>query len=134
MVSWGLPLEEAEDPLLPSSCIVPSSVSPSPSPSPMAKKEETKRNLTQILREIPHYQDVVFEPLRMAETFSPTIELPPGVNTENPYSLFSLFFSEDLIGLLSSNTNKYAKAKNAGQSGREWHKLPLQMLRSFLPS
>jgi hypothetical protein len=108
-----LPLGEAEGPQLHSSSIAPSSPSPSP-PPPSPKKEETKRNLAQLLREMPHYEDVVFEPLKMAEPFPPTIELPPEVNIESLYSLFALFFSDDLIALLLSNANKYAKAKNAG--------------------
>jgi hypothetical protein len=130
---WGLPLGEAERPLLHSSSIAPSSPSPSPPPPPPSpKKEETKRNLAQLLREMPHYEDVVFEPLKMAEPFPPTIELPPEVNIESPYSLFALFFSDDLIALLSSNTNKYAKAKNAGQSGREWHETTISDIKIFL--
>lgn len=128
---WGLPLGEAEEPLLHSSSIAPSSPSSSP-PPPSPKKEETKRNLAQLLREMPHYEDVVFEPLKMAEPFPPTIELPPEVNIESPYSLFALFFSDDLIALLSSNTNKYAKAKNAGQSGREWHETTTSDIKIFL--
>lgn len=134
MDSWGLPLGlplgEAEEPLLHSSSIAPSSPSPSPPPSP--KKEETKPNLAQLLREMPHYEDVVFEPLKMAEPFPPTVELPPEVNIESPYSLFALFFSDDLIALLSSNTNKYAKAKNAGQFGREWHETTTSDIKIFL--
>lgn len=130
MDSWGLPLGEAKEPLLHSSSIAPSSPSPSPPPSP--KKEETKRNLAQLLHEMPHYEDVVFEPLKMAEPFPPTIELPSEVNIESSYSLFALFFSDDLIGLLSSNTNKYAKAKNAGQSGREWYETTTSDIKIFL--
>ena len=128
---WGLPLGEAEGPLLHSSSIAPSSPSPSP-PPPSPKKEETKRNLAQLLHEMPYYEDVVFEPLKMAELFPPTIELPPEVNIESPYSLFALFFSDDLLALLSSNTNKYAKAKNAGQSGREWHETTISDIKIFL--
>jgi hypothetical protein len=109
---WGLPLGEAEEPLLHSSSIALSSPSLSPPPSP--KKEETKLNLAQLLREMPYYEDIVFEPLKMAELFPPTIELPPEVNIESLCSLFALFFSDDLIVLLLSNTNKYAKAKNVG--------------------
>jgi hypothetical protein len=68
----------------------------------------------------------------MAEPFPPKIELPPGVNIESLYSLFTLFFSDDLIALLSSNTNKYAKAKNAGQSGREWHETTASDIKIFI--
>ena len=129
---WRLPLKEAEEPLLHSSSIAPSSASPSPPPSPISKKEETKRNLTQMLHEMPHYEDVVFEPLKMAEPFQPTVQLPYGVNIESSYSLFSLFIFQELIAMLSSNTNKYAKAKSAGQSGREWHETTTSEIKIFL--
>ena len=73
MDSWGLPLDEFEEPLLHSSSVAPSNASISPPPSPVSKNEETKLNLTQMLREIPHYENVIFEPLEMAESFAPTI-------------------------------------------------------------
>lgn len=118
---WGLPLDGAQEPLLHSSSVAPSSASASPPVSPplfpISKKEEKKLNLTQMLHEMPSYQDVVFKPLEMAKPFAPTIQLPPGADIESSYSLFSLFISEELIALLLSNTNKYAKAKNAGQAG-----------------
>lgn len=128
---WGLPLEEAEEPRLHSSSIAPSSVSASPPHSPVSK-DEMKPNLTEMLHEMPHYQDVVFEPLRMTEPFPPTVQLPSGVNIESSYSLFSLFISQELIALLSSNTNKYAFARNAGQSGREWHETSASEIKIFL--
>jgi hypothetical protein len=112
---WGLPLEEAEEPLLHSSSVAPSNVSISPPLSPISKKAQaTQPNLTQMLHEMPRYQDVAFEPLEVAEPFPPTVQLPSGVDIESSYSLFSLFISQDLIALLSAYTNKYAKAKNAG--------------------
>jgi hypothetical protein len=67
-----------------------------------------------MLHEIPHYEDVAFEPLKMAELFPLTVQLLSGVNIESSYDLFSLFISQELIAMLSSNTNKYAKAKSAG--------------------
>ena len=127
---WGLPIEEIDEPLLHTSSIAPSSASPSPPPP--VSKEETRPNLTQLLREIPQYQDVAFEPLKMAEPFPSSLDLPLGINIESPYSLFSLFFSEELVALLSSNTNKYAKTKNAGQSGREWHDTTASEIKIFL--
>jgi hypothetical protein len=128
---WGLPLGEAEEPLLHSSYILLLHLALLHLPLLLLRKK-TKRNLAQLLREIPHYEDVVFEPLKMAEPFPPTIELPPEVKIESPYSLFALFFSDDLIALLSSNTNKYAKTKHAGQSGREWHKTTTSDIEIFL--
>jgi hypothetical protein len=68
----------------------------------------------------------------MPEPFSPRIELPPEADIESPYSLFSLFISEELIALLSLNTNNYAKAKNAGQSGRDWHETTTAEIKIFL--
>jgi hypothetical protein len=61
----GSPFGEGEEPLLHSSSIALSSPSLSPPPSP--KKEETKRNLAQLLREIPYYKDLhtTLEPWRV---------------------------------------------------------------------
>jgi hypothetical protein len=85
-----------------------------------------------MLHEIPHFHDVAFDPLELAEPFPPTVQLPSGVDIESLYSLFSLFISQDLISLLSANTNKYAKAKNAGQYGREWHDTTASEIKIFL--
>jgi hypothetical protein len=65
------------------------------------------------------YQDAMFKPLKMAKPFTPTIQLLSGANIESSYSLFSLFISQELITLLSSNTNKYVKANNAGKTRQE---------------
>jgi hypothetical protein len=75
-----------------------------------------------MLREIPPYQDVLFEPLQMTDAFSSSIQIPSETDINSAYGLFkffSLFISEESIALLSTNTNKYAKAKDAGQTGRD---------------
>jgi hypothetical protein len=58
--------------------------------------------------------------------------MPPQIDVGNSYSLFFLFIPEDLIALLSVNINKYAKAKNAGQFGRDWHKTTTSEIKIFL--
>lgn len=113
-----------------SSSIAPSTASPSPPMSP--KKEERKLNLAHLLSELPSYQEAVFEPLEMAEPFSPGVQIPPGTDITSAYSLFSLFISEDLIALLSANTNKYAQTKNALATGRGWHETSPAEIKIFL--
>jgi hypothetical protein len=115
---WGQPLGEPSEAFIEaSSSIAPSTASPTPPISP--KKEETKLDLAQMLRELPPCQDVIFEPLEMTEPFSPGIRIPPEIDPSSAYSLFSLFIPEELIALLSINTNKYAQSKDAGKTGRE---------------
>jgi hypothetical protein len=84
---WGLPLEEAEEPLLHSSSVAPSKASISPPPPTSKKPQATQPNLTQMLHEIPHYHDVAFEPLEVAESFPPTVQLLSGVDIESSYMI-----------------------------------------------
>jgi hypothetical protein len=127
---WGYPLGEASEAILHSSSIAPSTASPTPPPV-MPKKEE-KLDLAQMLREIPPYQDVLFEPLQITDAFSSSIQIPSETDINSAYSLFSLFISEESIALLSTNTNKYAKAKDAGQTGRDWHETTTAKIKIFL--
>lgn len=130
---WGQPLGEPSEAFLQvSSSIAPSTASPTPPPPVLPKKEATKLDLAQMLHELPPYQDVVFEPLEMVEPFSPSIQIPPETNLSSAYSLFSLFIPEELIALLSTNTNKYAQNKDAGNTGREWHDTTVADIKSFL--
>jgi hypothetical protein len=85
-----------------------------------------------MLRELPPCQDVIFEPLEMTEPFSPGIRIPPEIDPSSAYSLFSLFIPEELIALLSINTNKYAQSKDAGKTGREWHETTTADIKIFL--
>lgn len=120
----GYPIrEEAEEPLLHTSSVVPSSAPPSrsPSPIPLPKKEEVKLNLVQMLHQIPSHTDVEFEPLNMAEPFPASAHIPSDTDILSAYGIFSLFISKDSIAQLSVNTNKYAQMKNAGDTGRAWH-------------
>ena len=66
-----------------------------------------------MLRDLPLCQDVVFEPLEMAQPFSSGARIPPETDLSSAYSLFSVFITEESIALLSVNTNKYARSPPA---------------------
>ena len=132
MDPWGQPLREASEAFEGfSSSIAPSTASPTPPPV-LPKKEETKLNLAQMLHDLPPYQDVVFKPLEMAQPFSSGVRIPPETDLSSAYSLFSLFITEESIALLSVNTNKYARGKNAGETGREWRETTTADMKVFL--
>lgn len=61
-------------PLLRSSSVAPSDASISLSLSPISQREKALPNLTHMLHEIPHYHEVDFERLEVAEPFPPTVQ------------------------------------------------------------
>jgi hypothetical protein len=52
-----------------------------------------------------------------------------------PYHIFSGFFSQEMLGKIVENSNKYAKARGAGETrnqrgeGRSWSSLTVDELR-----
>ncbi len=60
-----------------------SSVAPSNASLPPALVSRALPNHAQVLHEIPHYNDVVFNPLEMAGPFPLTVQLPSGVDVES---------------------------------------------------
>jgi hypothetical protein len=55
-----------------------------------------------------------------------------GLISAAPTAFFSLFIINESIALLSINTNKYARIKDAGETGREWHDTSTAHIKIFL--
>jgi hypothetical protein len=90
----GQPLREAFSAAFPTSSISPSTASSSPHTNPL------------ITPELP---------------FKKNVQISLGTDNCSAYGPFSLFITctNKSIALLSINTNKYARTKDAGETGRE---------------
>ncbi len=60
--------------------------------------------------EIPKIEDLKWEPLQLPyQERDPQLNLPSNLDMSNPYSLFSLFFTEEIFEKISHSTNLYAQ-------------------------
>src|SRR5580700_8831891 len=55
-----------------------------------------KRPFAEVLADIPPLESVIFEPLNTGPDREPQIRLPEDIDPDDPYTLFSLFWPEDL--------------------------------------
>jgi hypothetical protein len=65
------------------------------------------------------------------------INLPDGVNVNSPLDIFLLFFSDEVLNIIVSNTNGYAEEKRANQAElrvnpRPWTDLTLEELKVWI--
>jgi hypothetical protein len=59
-----------------------------------------------------------YVPLKCPE-FSPIINLPPGVDSDNPIAIWDLFFTVDVLQIIVQNTNKKVfSCKNLTKRGK----------------
>ena len=83
-----------------------SNLLPNP-PSRTSKKR--KRELEEIITEIANIEkEKEFQPLQLNER-APQLRLPPNINMEDLYSLFTLFFTEEIFEMIAHSTNIYAE-------------------------
>jgi hypothetical protein len=76
-----------------------------------AKKAKKKRPLAKVIADIPDPKTVIFDPLCVPSKHPPILHLPPGLDTDDPYSLFTLFWPERMWTTITTNTNIYAVKK-----------------------
>ena len=88
-----------------------------------ARKKTKKRSLAEVVKDIPDPKTVVFDPLCIPQRHDPILHLPLDLNTNDPFSLFNLFWPEKLWTTLATNTNLYAvqKRMNVIERQRPWH-------------
>jgi hypothetical protein len=83
-------------------------------PAPAPKKpngKQKKRTLIKIMEAIPNVKDVKFDPLDTSTKREAILRIPPNIDMEDPYALFSLFWPENMWGIISRNTSMYAVIK-----------------------
>jgi hypothetical protein len=84
----------------------------------MAKKKSTtathKRKLDEITAELPTKEELSqrLRPL-IPSSEAPRLLLPPGLDLESPYAIFTLFISEEIFEFISQSTNAYARREIA---------------------
>jgi Transposase IS4 len=62
------------------------------------------------MAEVPYVKDVKFDPLQIPH-IPPQLRLPMGIDTDDAYALFSLFWPESMWNIITTNTNIYAVQK-----------------------
>lgn len=89
---------------------------------PPSKKQklDVANTLIQSIPPPPDYEPLPYRDLQRAGTPNLPPDLPPHASSD-PYSLFTLFFTESHFETIARNTNQYAKARQAGKPGkRAW--------------
>lgn len=88
-------------------------------PKGPAKKAKTVHESSDLIDAIPPPPSYCPLPYRQISR-PPAIQLPPNTKTD-PYSLFTLFLTEEHFETIATNTNEYAREKGAGSEGkRTW--------------
>lgn len=100
----------AVSPILPSETLSEPPIPPSKSTKKPPASKKRKRSLSDVIAEIPCVKDVKFDPLRVPH-ISTQLRLPVGIDTENAYAVFSLFWPESMWTTITTNTNLYAVQK-----------------------
>ena len=77
---------------------------------PKASPPSRKRTVQEVIAEIKPIEEVKYQPLRSTPR-EPKLSLPADTNINNPYTLFSLFFTNDIIETITKSTNCYAQRK-----------------------
>lgn len=58
--------------------------------------------------------------------------LPDTVASDDPYAIFSLFFSDEVIEVLVRHTNKYTFHYPGPEKGRRWFPITVKEFRAYL--
>jgi Transposase IS4 len=104
----------------------------------MAQTETKKtKTLEQILAEFEPLNKVVFEPIQVEPQRAAQPLLPPTfTTTSHPFDYFTLFFTHDLLELITKHTNQYAAIQRIQreeiQAQREWIELVIEELYVFI--
>jgi hypothetical protein len=80
----------------------------------MAKKKSTvatqKRKFDEIIAELPTKEELsqrLWPLLPISQP--PRLQLPNSLDLESPYTIFTLFISEEIFEFISQSTNQYAQ-------------------------
>ena len=93
----------------PTDCLIDSPESSDSSSSPPSKSsKKRKRTLKEVIAEIPSLENLKFKPLPVDKQ-APQLNLPPNLDMTSSYSLFTLFFMEEIFEKISNSTNVYVQ-------------------------
>jgi Transposase IS4 len=104
----------------------------------MAQTETKKtKTLEQILAEFEPLNKVVFKPIQVEPQRAAQPLLPPTfTTTSHPFDYFALFFTHDLLELITKHTNQYAAIQRTQreevQAQRDWFDLAVEELYVFI--
>lgn len=99
--------------------------------------KKRKRTLEEIITKIPSLEKLDFEPL-IVDKRAPQLNLPSGLDMKSSYTLFSLFFPEDIFEKIANSTNAYAHLKREPDDefkrfqGRSWKDTNAAEIKVFL--
>jgi hypothetical protein len=95
------------------------------------KEKQTIQTPTELIQSIP--PPPRYHPLPYCQiNRSPIVRITTGIKTD-PYSLFKLFITDKHFETIASNTNKYAKSKEAGSCGkRSWWPTTANEIQVFI--
>ena len=82
-----------------------------------AKKGEKLAEQVEFTKSIPDVKTVDFQPFAQGPRREPRIKLPPDLDLDldSPYTMFSLFWTEEMWKILAENTNAYALRQGVTQ-------------------
>jgi hypothetical protein len=99
------------------------------------KPKAKKKTLDEILALIPDLKNVIFDPLPLPNRRKAELRIPDGVDRTNPYALFSLYWPEQLWGIISRHTNLYAahqRTKDKSINKRPWWDISPAEIKVFV--
>ena len=91
----------------------------SPASLPRETSKKRKRTLEEVTAAITSLKDLKYEPLVLNKQ-APQLNLPSGLNMRSSYSLFSLFFTEEIFEKIANSTNAYAHLKRHVDDEKEF--------------
>jgi hypothetical protein len=100
-----------------------------------SSKKLPKRPLEEVMADIPDPKRVKFDPLPIPSKHPPILRLPPTIDTDDPYALFTLFWPEKMWTTIATNTNLYASEKRFSAKERRqraWHGTSPAELKAFV--
>ena len=106
-------------------------------PKAEAPAGKRKRTLQEVITELKPVDEVEYQPLR-STLREPELRLPADTDINDPYTLFSLFFTNDIIETIAKSTNLYAQRKrrefyqDTVIQGRTWKPTNAAEIRVFL--
>jgi hypothetical protein len=95
------------------------------SPNPKKRKRKKYDSLDQILDEFGDATAVHFDPFQPEPHQEAQAKLPQDFPPNpTPFDYFSLFFTPDIIHIITNNTNRYAaRQRSQDDEGRKWEDL-----------
>ena len=78
-----------------------------------AKKEKKQLAQVEFIKNVKGADMVDFQPFSEGPQREPCVDLPPNLDLDSPYAIFSLFWTKEMWNILAENTNSYALRQGA---------------------